>query len=148
MSGTKVNSLNRSIQSTNMWLNDIQMELKWPDMERVYAATKAMLHTLRDCMIVEEVFHLSAQFPLLLKGVFFDGYDPTGKPLDVDNRNKFFAIIQDRFDKTSGLDGEVITRATLKVLYKRVGVGEMNDVMANMSDDIQGLFIAAEKSLE
>ena len=148
MSSTKVRSLDRSIQSSIQWLNDIQSELKWPDEERVYSATKAMLHTLRDRMIVDETFELAAQMPLLIKGIFFDGYDPSGKPLEIRSREKFFDTIQERFDKASGLDGETITRAVLKVLYKRVGAGEMDDVMNAMPDDIKGLFIAAKKSLE
>ena len=74
MSSTKVRSLDRSIQSSIQWLNDIQSELKWTDEERVYSATKAMLHTLRDRMIVDETFELAAQMPLLIKGIFFDIY--------------------------------------------------------------------------
>jgi len=148
MSSTKVTNLDRSIQSTIEWLRDIQEELKWPSEERIYAATKAMLSTLRDRMTVDEVFHLSAQFPLLLKGIFFDGYDPTGKPIDIDNREEFFDIIQNRFEKKSGIDGEVITRAVLRVLYSRVGAGEMDDIKDSMPDDIRGLFIAAKKSIE
>jgi uncharacterized protein (DUF2267 family) len=46
------------------------------------------------------------------------------------------------------LDGETITRVLLKVLYKRVGAGEMDDVKNSMPDDIKGLFVAAKKSLE
>jgi len=146
MSSTKVSSLDRSIQSSIEWLNDIKEELKWKDDERVYAATKVTLQTLRDRMIVDETFELAAQMPLLLKGIFFDGYDPSGKPLTIRSREELFNEIQDRFDKAEGLSGEVITRAVLKVLYRRVGEGEMDDIKDNMPADIQGLFIAAKKS--
>ena len=148
MSSTKVSSLDRSVQTTIEWLREIQEELMWPSEERVYAATKAMLNTLRDRMTFDEIFHLTAQFPLLLKGVFFDGYDPTGKPINVDRRDQFFDLVQERFEKRSGLNGEEITRAVLKVLYKKVGSGEMDDIKDNMPKDIQGLFTAAKKSLE
>jgi len=146
MSSTKVSSLDRSIQSSIEWLNDIKEELKWKDDERVYAATKVTLQTLRDRMIVDETFELAAQMPLLLKGIFFDGYDPSGKPLTIRSREELFNEIQDRFDKAEGLSGEVITRAVLKVLYRRVGEGEMDDIKDSMPTDIQGLFIAAKKS--
>jgi len=146
MSSTKVSTLDRSIQSSIEWLNDIKEELKWKDDERVYAATKVTLQTLRDRMIVDETFELAAQMPLLLKGIFFDGYDPSGKPLTIRSREELFNEIQDRFDKAEGLSGEVITRAVLKVLYRRVGEGEMDDIKDSMPADIQGLFIAAKKS--
>jgi uncharacterized protein (DUF2267 family) len=146
MSSTKVSSLDRSIQSSIEWLNDIKEELKWKDDERVYAATKVTLQTLRDRMIVDETFELAAQMPLLLKGIYFDGYDPSGKPLTIRSREELFDEIQDRFDKAEGLSGEIITRAVLKVLYKRAGEGEMDDIKENMPADIQGLFIAAKKS--
>jgi uncharacterized protein (DUF2267 family) len=97
-------------------------------------------------MIVDETFELAAQMPLLLKGIYFDGYDPSGKPLTIRSREELFDEIQDRFDKAEGLSGEIITRAVLKVLYKRAGEGEMDDIKENMPADIQGLFIAAKKS--
>jgi uncharacterized protein (DUF2267 family) len=147
MNSTKVASLDRSIQSSIEWFNEIKEELKWKDDERVYAATRVTLHTLRDRIIIDETFELAAQMPVLLKGIFFDGYDPSGKPLQIRDREKLFEEIQERFDKASGLNGEVITRAVLKVLYRRVGEGEMDDIKDSMPDDIQGLFIAAKKSL-
>jgi len=127
------------------WLNIVQEELKWPDEERIYDATKAVLQALRDRLPMEEAHELAAQLPMLMKGFYFDGYDPSDKPLTIRNREEFFELVREHFGDQP-LDAEKATKAVLSMLYQKLSGGELEDVKGNMPDDIQGLFTAAKKS--
>jgi uncharacterized protein (DUF2267 family) len=73
---TNIQSIDRAVQIAVLWLNDIQNELEWEDKGTVYKATKAVLQTIRDRLTLEEMFHFSANLPTILKGMFFEGYNP------------------------------------------------------------------------
>lgn len=145
MTSTGVRSLDRAIQNTMEWLNDVKKELGWPDDDRVYGATKAVLQALRDRLPPEEAIQLAAQLPMLMKGFYFDGYDPTDKPLTIRDRDRFYELVRERFGEQP-LNAETATRAVLAVLYRRVSKGQMEDVKSSMPDALKGLFTAAEKS--
>jgi uncharacterized protein (DUF2267 family) len=46
-----------------------------------YSALRAVLHALRDRLTVAETAHLSAQLPMLIRGIYFKGWDPTKVPV-------------------------------------------------------------------
>jgi len=131
-------SLDRSLNNSVEWLNDVQEELKWPDKDRVYAATKAVLGTLRDCITIEEAHQFAAQLPMVWIGMLFDGYDPSGKPIRLD-RDEFLREVRQKFGPNP-LDAEKSTKAVAKVLKKRVSRGEYEDIVGLLSDDVKPLF--------
>jgi uncharacterized protein (DUF2267 family) len=126
------------------WLNIVKDETKWPDEERIYDATKAVLQATRDRLPVEEAIQLSAQLPLLLKGVYFDGYDPSGKPMTIRDRDAFLELIRQYFGDQP-LDAEFAAKAVYSMLYHKISEGEMEDIRGNMPDEIKGLFTAGKK---
>ena len=55
-------------QKTEQWLGEIMNLLDWDDRKQAYKALRAVLHTLRDHLSVEEATDLAAQLPMLIKG--------------------------------------------------------------------------------
>jgi uncharacterized protein (DUF2267 family) len=68
MSTTGLDVFDTTVQKTNNWLNDLMQVLRWPDKHKVYLALRTTLHALRDRLTVEEVAHLGAQLPMLIRG--------------------------------------------------------------------------------
>jgi uncharacterized protein (DUF2267 family) len=122
---TNITSLDRAIQNTLLWLNDIQAELKWDSQDNVYSATKAVLQTIRDRLPVEEVVHLTANLPLVMKGMLMDGYDLTEKPAKIWTQDLFFELIQEYYNhfKRNAIHPEDAVLAFVKVLNRRMGGG-------------------------
>jgi uncharacterized protein (DUF2267 family) len=76
--------LDRSIDKANAWLADIGAEFGTSDRRLVYRVLRAWLHNLRDRLSVEVAAHFAAQLPELLRGVFFDGWNPSHVPQKYD----------------------------------------------------------------
>jgi uncharacterized protein (DUF2267 family) len=139
---TKILSLDRAIQNTVQWLNDIQHELGWEDRDTVYKATKAVLQAIRDRLPFEEVAHFNANLPLIMKGMMIDGYDTKDKPTKMHSVEEFDQYVQQYYDSSRRdlIDSEEATQAVVRVLNRRMGGGEMQKVAANMPDRIRRLF--------
>ena len=84
MSFTGVASLDRSIDKANAWLADIDAGFATSDRHLAYRVLRAWLHNLRDRLTVEVAAHFAAQLPELLRGVFFDGWNPGRVPHKYD----------------------------------------------------------------
>lgn len=139
---THIASLNRAIQNTIEWLDDIQTELGWENRDETYKATKAVLQTIRDRSTVQEVIHLAANLPLIMKGMLLDGYTMKEKPVKLRDAEEFLLYIQANYDSRLGdiIDTEEVVKAVVAVLTQRMGGGEMQKIAATMPERIKRLF--------
>ena len=81
MSFTGVDSLDRSIAKANAWMADIDKEFDTDNRQLAYRVARAWLHCLRDRLTVQVAAHFAAQLPELLRGVFYDGWNPSHVPV-------------------------------------------------------------------
>ncbi len=138
-------SLDRAINNTIHWLNDIQSELGWEDKEVVYHATKAFLQATRDRLPIEETAHLSANLPLIMKGMLMDGYHYKEKPSTIRTEEEFYEYIQQYYNaqRRDIINPKDVVRAVVNVFSRRMGGGEMQKVAANLPERIRRLFESA-----
>lgn len=144
MVNTGITHFDSSIQKTVEWLKDVQNELGWKDEERVYIATKAVLQTLRDRLTRNEVADLGAQLPMLMRGFYYEGYNPAQVPEKYDERKKFFEKVQSR-SQNKPLDSEEVSKAVIKMLNKNVSAGQIEDIRRLLPEDLKSLWRAAVK---
>ena len=82
---TGVSNLDNSIEKTNAWLADVASEFDTDDRRFAYRVTRAWLHALRDRLPIPVAAHFAAQLPELLRGVFYDGWNPVHVPVKYDH---------------------------------------------------------------
>jgi uncharacterized protein (DUF2267 family) len=92
MSATGLEVFDTTIQTTNRWLKEI-METTGPDRRRAYHVLTAVLHALRDRLTVDEVAHLGAQLPVLVRGRYYDQWHPAGKPERLRHKDEFLTAV-------------------------------------------------------
>lgn len=117
-----------TLQKTNIWLGDLNEELGWDDQHRCYRALRATLHALRDRLTVEETAHLGAQLPMLIRGIYYEGWNPTGKPLKVRQPEEFLGHIEDELRPDFEADPETVARGVFRLLSRRISEGEIQDI--------------------
>jgi len=77
---SRVDVIDRSVEKTHIWLGDLAEELGSEDRQYAYRVLRAFLHALRDHLPVDEAASLAAQLPIFIRGVFYEGWDPSGTP--------------------------------------------------------------------
>ena len=141
MSATGLDVFDNTVQKTNSWLKELMEELEWEDRRRAYLALRATLHALRDRLTVEEVAQLGAQFPMLIRGFYYEGWDPTSKPLKVREREEFLAQIAQYFVRAGdSVHPELVACAVFGVLAQRVSEGEIEDIKHILPAEIRNLW--------
>jgi uncharacterized protein (DUF2267 family) len=116
------------------------LALDWSDRYKAYLALKATLHALRDRLTVEEVAHLGAQLPMLIRGFYYEGWDPTGKPLKERHKEQFLARIEQQFRGDASIDPEEIVQLVFAVIASRVTDGEIEDVKHILPTEVRELW--------
>lgn len=141
MSKHTISSFNRAVDKADLWLSDLMRELDWDDRERAYNALRIVLHTLRDRLSIAEVADLAAQLPVLVRGFYYEGWSPSGKPIAERKKEEFVAHVADAFRGDISVDPEQVTRAVLRVISKHVSSGEIEDVKSNLPRAIRELWL-------
>ena len=127
MSLTTFAPIKATLHTTDLWLRDLMEDLGWQDRCRAYRALQVVLHALRDRLPVEAVAALGAQLPLLVRGLYYEGWSPGGKPLKEIEKEDFFAHIAAALQNNSEVDAERVARAVFKVLKRYAPSGEIRD---------------------
>ncbi len=140
MSATGLSVFDTTVQKSNLWLRDLMEELGWEEKQKAYDALRAVLHALRDRLAVEEVAQLGAQLPMLIRGIYYEGWHPTHKPERMRHKGEFLSRIQKAFKVDDLIDPETVARAVFTVLEKRVSAGEIQDVEAVLSTELRELW--------
>jgi uncharacterized protein (DUF2267 family) len=140
MSQTGLVPFDSTIQTTNVWLNDLLEELGWQDRHRAYHALRAVLHALRDRLPVDQVAALAAQLPMLVRGFYYEGWHPHGKPLKDRHKEEFLSHIVPAFIEGPPADPERVTRAVFRILAKHVTGGEIESVKHSLPTEIRCLW--------
>jgi uncharacterized protein (DUF2267 family) len=141
MSTTGVTAFDSTLQTTHIWLNDICEELGWArDPQRAYHALRSVLHALRDRLHPEEAAGFAAQLPLLVRGTFYEGWHPAGKPIKTRSISEFLAPVADAFRGEKPSVPEEVTRAVFAVLKRHITSGEVSDIIAALPGDVQRLW--------
>ena len=99
-----------------------------------------MLQTLRDRLTIEETAQLGAQLPMLVRGFYFEGWDPSGKPVKERHQTDFLARIGSHFKDDELAIPEKIARAVFKVLAKHVTEGEIRDIQRVIPGELRMLW--------
>lgn len=132
--------MDRTIHDTNVWLKEISEEMEHPDRQMAYHALRGVLFALRDRLTVEEAAHFASQLPLLVRGVFYEGYRPAGKPEKYRDRDEWLTRVSRELQQTGGQNPENASRAVFAVITRHVTAGEVEHVREMLPSDIRALW--------
>ena len=81
--------VSHSIQTLQEWLKELRDKGELADEAAAYSVLRSVLHQLRDRLTLEEAVDLGAQLPLIVRGLYFEGWRPHHVPRKIRSKQKF-----------------------------------------------------------
>jgi uncharacterized protein (DUF2267 family) len=122
MSATGLDVFDKTIQSTNIWLDEI-MDRLGPDRQLAWKVLSAVLHKLRDRLPTGLSAHLAAQLPLLVRGVYYDQYEPSVQPVRPASGEDFIHEVGKWLSDARAVDPKDAIAAVFAVLTHHLDPG-------------------------
>ena len=141
MDHTTVSSFTQAAQQAQQWVNELAGELHWTE-QRAYRLLKSVLHTLRDWLSQEEMADLSAQLPVLIRGIYFEGWKPSDTPVWERKKRDFVIRIRTSFGAEAPVDIDAAINAVFKLLDRHISHGEIVQVRNSMKKSLRQLWPA------
>jgi len=129
----------QTVDLARRWIDDIKSETGW-DAQRALGALRAVLHVLRDRLSNEEAADLAAQLPILVRGLYYEGWRPAGHPLKYRHKEDFLQRVAAHFPGLDEIDYEPAVRAVFRTLARHVTAGEIQHVIHQLPADVQDLW--------
>ncbi|TDK49889.1 DUF2267 domain-containing protein [Antarcticimicrobium luteum] len=140
MSALGLKIIDESVQQANIWVNAVDAATGWENKQRAYRLLRSVLHGVRDHLSVDEAAQLAAQMPALIRGIYYDGWNPSKTPVKLRTRDAFIARIQKDFEPDPLGDAPEAIAAVMAVLRSHISAGEMEDVENGFTDQVRELF--------
>ena len=100
-------------------------ELKTDNRHQAYMALRASLHALRDRIGPENAIHFAAQLPILLRGVFYEGWQPSETPTRERRLDDFLAYVESMLGSKTGIDPADAVRARFAASVESISFTEV-----------------------
>jgi len=138
MSANGLDVFDKTIQSTNVWLDAIMADTG-ADRRGAWAMLGAVLRAVRDQLPVDHSAHLSAQLPLLVRGAFYDQWRPADVPDRIRSRDGFLDRVRSGLS-TDDVDPEAAAKAVMAALARQIDAGEARKLKEALHGDIRALW--------
>ena len=144
MNTTRLEILDRSVEKAHIWTNDLAEELGTEDVHEAYRVLRAFLHALRDHLSVDEAAQLAAQLPIFIRGVFFEGWDPSITPTRSRDVESFLARIAGEARLAGETEASFAATAAFRVLRRHISEGEALSVFRVLPQSLRELLDTRE----
>jgi uncharacterized protein (DUF2267 family) len=134
--------IERSVEKTHIWLKELGDELDDADRHYAYRALRAVLHALRDRLPVDVAAKLAAQLPTLIRGIYYEDWDPSRTPLPIHDLDSFLQHVAHEGRMAGETEASLAVSAVTKILRRHLSEGEIEDVLAVLPDKLKVLIEA------
>jgi uncharacterized protein (DUF2267 family) len=138
MSQQGLETIESTTHRTHEWIGRIAKALHMEKRD-AWKSLRSVLQTVRDRLPVEVAVNFGAQLPMLIRGMYYEGWEPSKAPIKMMLR-EFLEIVQQNIVADRTIDPVETTQAVLAVAGSYVGLGEMDKVKESFPRDMQNLF--------
>jgi uncharacterized protein (DUF2267 family) len=139
MSATGLDVFDKTLQTTNIWLDEVMAEVG-PDRQVAWHVLGTVLRTLRDRVPGPLAAHLGAQLPLIVRGAYYDGYRPEAPQSKTRDCDAFLAEVGAGLEDTRPVNVHDAVCAVFDVLSAHLPRGQCAKVRDALPDDIKALW--------
>jgi uncharacterized protein (DUF2267 family) len=138
---TRLAVFDTTVQKTEAWLRDIREGLGIDDEAAAYAALRATLHAVRDLLATDQVARFGAQMPILVRGLYYEGWDPAPAGAEPRRKAAFLEAIRHELREQLELrDAERVARIVLDVVTRHMTPGEVAKIAHGLPREVRALW--------
>lgn len=130
-----------SLEKTDLWLRELMDATGYSSSHQAYSLLRAALHALRDRLTVESAAKLGAQLPALVRGFYYDGWQPARVPIKLRHKQEFLDQLAESCPAARS-EPESALRAALGVLGRHLSAGEIRHLQDQMPQELRSLWPA------
>jgi len=140
MHPTTAELFTKTLEKTGRWIDDLMTEMGTSDPRQAYSVLRAVLHALRDRLTVDEAVNLGAQLPMLVRGFYYDGWRPEGRPDRYRHKSEFLLRVANAYGGLSATEQEPAVGAVFRLLSRHVTEGEIRHVRDQLPAEVRDLW--------
>jgi uncharacterized protein (DUF2267 family) len=104
------------------------------------------LHAVRDRLPTELVAHLGAELPMLVRGIYYDGWHPSAAKLKAAHAEDFCESMRRELTGHDELRHvEKVARTVLRALDQRLEPGQVDHILAALPERARRLWQDAQQ---
>lgn len=140
MSAQDLEVIDHTVQLTHEWVGELRDRLGWSSSRDAMRLMRAVLAELRDRLPHAEVADLAAQMPLLVRGMYYEGWQPARTPVEDRSAETFEAAVAARMGQVDHYRGRADIAAVFAMLSNRMTEGELRHARRALPRAVRGLW--------
>jgi len=128
-----------AVQQTQEWLKELRDNGGLASEAEAYSVLRAVLHQLRDRLTLGEAVDLGQQLPLVVRGIYFEGWRPSLAPEKIRSKQKFLDQVTMKL-LPHQIPPEPAVRDVFALIAHHCDPGEVSDVIGQLPADIKELW--------
>lgn len=142
MSTSGLEVIDSSLQRTHVWLDEINADIG-PDRRLAWHVLGAVLHAIRDRLPLELGAHLAAQLPLMVRGLYYDQWQPGSRAEAPRSMESFLQQIAEGLVNTRPVAPQDAAAAVFGVLSRHLADGQIRKVQDALAGPIREKWLVA-----
>lgn len=144
MTSSETDLFAETVQKSDIWIKETMEELGVESRRMSYDALRAVLHAVRDQIPTDVVAHLASELPMLIRGIYYEGWDPHALSQKDRSRRAFLDQIAREIPYSSQVDLVYVTRGVLSVVKRHVSPGQYDQARRTLPAELRELWPAQE----
>lgn len=136
-----VESFETTLRTSYDWIHTFGDALGQTHGQLCYRGMRAVLHALRDRLLPEtEIAPFAAQLPTLLRGVFYEGWQPNAPRPRIKSPEELYDLIAAELAGGLHASPAAIAKAAFETLNQRVDGGEIRKIRHLVPEPIRDIW--------
>jgi uncharacterized protein (DUF2267 family) len=138
---TGLDAFDSTVQQTNLWLKDLMARMPTTDRHLAYQMLRATLHAFRDRIGPENAVHFGAQLPMLIRGFYYEGWQPNKPTPKIRHIEDFLNAIEEDAGRNLGTDLRSKVKAVFAVVADKINPQEIEKLRKVLPAELQPLLL-------
>lgn len=127
------------VQQVQEWLKELRDNAGLSDEAEALSVLRNVLHQLRDRLTPDEAIELGAQLPVIVRGLYYEGWRPSRTPQKVRTKQAFLDEVTTKM-LPRRLPPESVVKDVFALVAHHCDPGEVGDVIAQLPSEIKALW--------